>query len=619
MRFRFILLAVGIIYITAFFYFQRWRVNIIQGGDAWGYYAYLPSLFIYGDLSDMKETYLARFSQLPEKPYLPEPGDVLIKASNGRSVNKYTAGVSVLELPFFLLGHGISLVLGYPTDGYSMPYIIIIHFACFFYVFLGMYLLYLPLNREAGKGIAGITILIIALGSGLYHFTVYRGPMAHSFLFFLYSLLIFSTWKFYQSPNRKNVILIGLSAGLITLIRPVEFVCLAIPLFYGLGADRSLSEQWKFWRTHFRFISLAIGVFALCGLIQMLYWKVSSGQWIFYSYGEERFYFNKPKIGPGLFGFQNGWLPYSPVMVLSLFGLVYLFRHRRWLISVLIFLPLHVYFAYSWWCWYYINGVGSRPMVEATPLLAFPLAWFLYHNLRQVGMRVLVITFILFCTVLNIFQTWQHHRGILWTEFGNAGYYWSVFGKTKMDKSMLIAFDSGEIQPDTSRLEMTGVPVWKDYENPDQDSFRVIKPGVFNSRHALKLVPGGSGSMDMVNKQLAELGLQGGDYVRVKAWCKKEALEFPWHTMPAFVCRLKKKDRFIKNVRVRIDNKLDNTDFSLWGGKAGEWALVDFYYRIPINARENDTLQVYIELQRQILYIDDFALEAWKRKPENPK
>lgn len=89
--------------------------------------------------------------------------------------------------------------------------------------------------------------------------------------------------------------------------------------------------------------------------------------------------------------------------------------------------------------------------------------------------------------------------------------------------------------------------------------------------------------------------------------------------MPAFVCRLKKKDRFIKNVRVRIDNKLDNTDFSLWGGKAGEWALVDFYYRIPINARENDTLQVYIELQRQILYIDDFALEAWKRKPENPK
>lgn len=190
--------------------------------------------------------------------------------------------------------------------------------------------------------------------------------MAHSYLFFLHGLLIFGTWKFYRSPGWKYAAAIGLSAGLITLIRPVEFVCLAIPLFYGLGADRSLSEQWKFWRTHFRFISLAIGVFALCGLIQMLYWKVSSGQWIFYSYGEERFYFNKPKIGPGLFGFQNGWLPYSPVMVLSLFGLVYLFRHRRWLISVLIFLPLHVYFAYSWWCWYYINGVGSRPMVEAT-------------------------------------------------------------------------------------------------------------------------------------------------------------------------------------------------------------------------------------------------------------
>lgn len=613
MRFRFILLPVLIIYAATFFYFQRWKVNILHGGDAWGYYAYLPSLFIYGDIADMKDTYLARFRYLNEQPALPGPGDVLTPAENGRSINKYTAGVAVLQAPFFVLGHLIAWLSGYPRDGYSLPYMMAIHLANFFYACIGLFLLYRPLSREVGRKMAGIALLTIALASSVFHFQVYRGPMAHSYLFFLYCVLIWATWRFYRTPGLWNAIGIGFSAGLITLTRPVEFVCLAIPLFYGLGMERNLPRQWAYFRDHWKWVLTAAAAFAVCGLLQMVYWKISSGHWIFYSYGEERFSFDRPKIGPGLFGFQNGWLPYSPVMILSLFGLIYLGRHRNWLIPTMVFIPLHVYFAYSWWCWYYINGLGSRPMVEAAPLLAFPLAWFLHYANRQWGMRLLVGAFILFCGALTIFQTWQHHRGILWSEFANAGYYWSAFGKTRMDNEILTAFDSGELRPDTSQWKKAGLPVWKDFETPGPDSFRVVQPGVFGSRFALALQPGGAGSLDLVYHSITDLNVEPGDYVRIKAWCKKDALEFPWYMMPAFAIQLKKGGQNLKFQHIRIDNKLGNKDFSIWGGKAGVWGIVDFYYRIPLNARPNDTLQVYVEMQRQTVYLDDFALEALKR------
>ncbi|MCB0634847.1 MAG: hypothetical protein R2824_35055 [Saprospiraceae bacterium] len=50
MRFQYILLFTGLIYGLTFCYYGRWNTNTLYGGDAWGYYAYLPAFFIYGDL-----------------------------------------------------------------------------------------------------------------------------------------------------------------------------------------------------------------------------------------------------------------------------------------------------------------------------------------------------------------------------------------------------------------------------------------------------------------------------------------------------------------------------------------------------------------------------------------
>ena len=71
----------------------------------------------------------------------------------------------------------------------------------------------------------------------------------------------------------------------------------------------------------FKFYAAGI-IFMILPLIpQMVYWKLHTGNLLFYTYGEEKFFWNDPKVLEGLFSFRKGWLVYSPLMLLSLTGI----------------------------------------------------------------------------------------------------------------------------------------------------------------------------------------------------------------------------------------------------------------------------------------------------------
>ena len=56
------LFLLTLIFILFLHRYERWESNIISGGDGWGYYMYLPALFIHADLGDMKESIRIRKS-----------------------------------------------------------------------------------------------------------------------------------------------------------------------------------------------------------------------------------------------------------------------------------------------------------------------------------------------------------------------------------------------------------------------------------------------------------------------------------------------------------------------------------------------------------------------------
>jgi len=206
-------LGLGLFLLASFVYFGRADINIVAGGDTWGYYGVLPSAFIYGDMKNPAATYLARFDYINEAPRLPEKQGEFTPAANGNNVIKYTSGVAMLQLPFFLVGHGLAAILpGVPADGYSWPYRWLINLSVIFYFLLAIGWLYRALITEVSPRIAAGTIILLTVGSNLYNFLIFRGPMAHGYLFSLYALLIWSTIRFYAGPNWKNALGIGLSA-----------------------------------------------------------------------------------------------------------------------------------------------------------------------------------------------------------------------------------------------------------------------------------------------------------------------------------------------------------------------------------------------------------------------
>ena len=81
-------------------------------------------------------------------------------------------------------------------------------------------------------------------------------------------------------------------------------------------------------------------------LIPFLLWKIQTGNWVVYSYGEEGFNFATPHFSEFIFSYLKGWLTYTPIAFLILvFGFILLFKKTNTDFFRNQFLcPDHIYF-----------------------------------------------------------------------------------------------------------------------------------------------------------------------------------------------------------------------------------------------------------------------------------
>lgn len=168
---------------------------------------------------------------------------------------------------------------------------------------------------------------------------------------------------------------------------------------------------------------------------QLLYWKTKTGNWFFYSYADwERFYWEDPAIVDGLFSYVKGWYVYTPIMLLATIGIYFVWRFaKEWLWPLLVFYCLNTYIVLSWWSWWYGGGFGLRAFAEAAAPMSIGLAALLAWIWQQKPIaRYSLLLSIVFCVVLNLFQTMQYKRVyIIWNGMTKER-YWKVFGKTRL-------------------------------------------------------------------------------------------------------------------------------------------------------------------------------------------
>lgn len=157
--------------------------------------------------------------------------------------------------------------------------------------------------------------------------------------------------------------------------------------------------------------------------IQLFYWKFQTGNWIYWSYGSESFYFLKPHLIEGLIGFRKGWFLYTPLMILGCVGLF--MSPKRIALSITLFLMLFTYVVFSWWNWWYGGSLGCRPMLDVYVFLAVGLAYFYQyiqnHQKKYVKIMLSTITilFVVYGMKLNIqgFYEWIHWDGMTYTSW----------------------------------------------------------------------------------------------------------------------------------------------------------------------------------------------------------
>ncbi|MBL7105782.1 MAG: hypothetical protein ISS18_15770 [Bacteroidales bacterium] len=420
-------IAIIVIYIIATNYNSKnWeKENHVIVNDIKLYYAYLPAIFIYNDLS---------FDFVYEDFEKHKKHLWFIESPKGDRTLITTFGMAMAYSPFFLITRAIAPLLGYESE-YSLPYKFALIFSSLFYVLLGLFFIRKLLLKYFTEIVTSITILIIGLGTNLFIYTTREAPMPHAYEFGLISTYLFLVYKWYEKPKIIYTFWVGFLAGLITLIRPTNILVLLILFFWGITSFEGMVQRVRFFIRSYKLVIIMIGSFILIWIPQFLYWYDISGSIFFYSYEKSggNFYFANSQIFNQWFSYRKGWLVYTPIMIFAITGFVFLARNRKELfMPVLIYFLAMVFILSSWWSWWFGGGFGIRSYIDMYGVLAIPIAATLTAGLKsKVPVKIVILSLVGFLIFLNLFQTFQYRKGIIHYDSMTKKAYWSVFLKKR--------------------------------------------------------------------------------------------------------------------------------------------------------------------------------------------
>lgn len=412
--------------------------------DGQGYYDYLPSVFIRHDLVRLHTDSMD--SKKTDAAIWTHPTYVTI---DGHRVNKYFCGVSVLTAPFFLAALTMAEA---NDDGYSPVFETAVYVAAIFYLVLGLIFLRRLLRTYQVKEWAiTFTQLLITLGTSLLFYTAIESSFSHVFSFFAITAFAFYARHYFQHGARRDIILACTLFGIVLLIRPVNIMVLGSLPFLA-GSRKQLLARLKEIITPPRQLALGCGIIIAIYGVQTLLWFLQSGHWFVDTYIGEHFDFTQPHTGEFLFGFRKGVFIYAPVLVLSIAGLVVLWRRSGVFISVswVLFIAMLSYVLSCWHIWSYGSSFGSRVMVDYYCFFAIPLAFVISSGRIW---NLFVIPFGLCAVALSVFQVWQYnHFYLLWDGMDYNKYkimflqytpqYQGLFYKTIPDRSRAVMIDT---------------------------------------------------------------------------------------------------------------------------------------------------------------------------------
>ncbi len=354
--------------------------------DGMGYYVYLRSLTIDGDLNFGNDYRSWPDQQTPDEHVTPI-------TATGYYVNYFSIGPALLWSPLYGAAHAIMLggrALGEPwqADGYAPIYFVLTTFGS---ALAGLVLLlvgYQICRRWVAPPTALLAVMTAFFGSNLLYYTLREGGFAHGLSAATAAVYVLAWLRLEERPSVWRWAQLGAAAGLMLVTYWVSGLVLLLPVFTFVRllmvALRAAPEQ----RGRLIARLLAGGAVSAALLVlffspQMIAWRLIYGAFLTIPQGSG---FVTPQAFKGvdmLFAPLHGLLPWTPALFVGLFSLVLLWRRSRYLTAALMS-ALVAYFVYNAYLpdWHGSGAFGLRRLTLLAPWCMLGLA-LLFDALRR--------------------------------------------------------------------------------------------------------------------------------------------------------------------------------------------------------------------------------------------
>jgi hypothetical protein len=375
--------------------------------DGRGYYAYLPSLVLDGDLdftNQIREHWETDYS----------PTLLQMRTERGYVRNKYPVGVALTVAPAFLAGHVAACLLhpifdrdSLKPDGYSAAY----QLPSFLWItFLGIAAIcltdYLISNCFCISALPTfLATLVCWTGSPLVYYMTREPFMAHVASAFWVNLCLVQLYLI--SRKQPDGVITASRALLVTTAFAMALVCRPTNLFlapFVVYALYRLATTGQFVRCLRLSPVAALGLAPLAA--QSLVWHQMTGHWVHYSYGGAGFRWTQPALWQTLFSSRHGLFFWSPLLLAGVAGGTWRLvssgrRPEPFVVCSLLSLVTLWYLNSSWHCWWFGDAFGARAFVEAGAIFAAGMAFLLERMRWSPGIVRLSGSFLLAAGVLG--------------------------------------------------------------------------------------------------------------------------------------------------------------------------------------------------------------------------
>lgn len=603
-------IAISIIALTFTSLIFKFPQENIFAYDNYGYYLYLPSKFIQKDLT-FSDT--SAYKKLNETYKNTPTYYQLMPSPKGGTIIRMYMGIAILISPAFFTGHIFALLTNFPPDGYSAPYQWTVIVYGLLLTLIGLITARKMLLKYFNDSTTALTLFITYFGTILLFFATLGNPIPHVYLFNLYIFLIWFTINWHEKQKWGSAVGIGVILGLIIAIRPSEIIALIIPVFYGIYNLNSLKIKINLVQKNLLQILTISIIFLVIIFPQYLYWRHYAGEYFVSVYNDPGSTMDwlKPRIFNVLFSFRKGWFIYSPLSILAVTGMIFLYKSRKneFLFTILFF----IFNLYIISCFTSLISYGYRAFVQSLAVMMFPLATLMGIIIRKRTLTLTVFTTLIVVFIyINFVQTKQLRMEIIDKSRMTRRAFLAVLGKwdAKKPEMYMSVARTGYGIDTLKQIELYNEKqlIFNTFEDTNSEYAQKLDSAIFYSgKHSLKTDSTYSFSPG-IKETVSNHVYTDHFWIRASVYFYSDDPESVKNAN--LVVTVQKNDNPFKYRGINFQKQ--NIPF-----QPGKWQRIIFDYISPENMPEDAELKVYFwNSGTSDIWIDDLNVSMFIPKEE---